>query len=73
MIAILVIISNEECVKNVIKTISDMLPKSLKSHVAGNLAHLNICSLNSVTLNKNDQVRTLLEDKTIDVLELAET
>ena len=50
-----------------------MLPNSIKTASGLKLAHLNIRSLNVITMNKIDQVRILLEDKTIDVLALSET
>ena len=53
--------------------VSDLIPKSPKTAHGLNSAHLNIRSLNSVTLNKIDQVRILLEGETIDVLALSET
>ena len=64
------IISRDRCSDEVFNNVSDLNSKSLKTAHGLKFAHLNIRSLNSVTLNKIDQVRILLESKAIDVLAL---
>ena len=67
------IISRDRCSDEVFNNVSDLNPKSPKTAHGLKFAHLNIRSLNSVTLNKIVQVRILLESKAIDVLALSET